>query len=421
MPVSESPRGANARPGFFAPFQVRPFRCQFAADLLTCWGMEMEIIVLGWYILVQTQSVFLLTLYGALQYGGTLIAPALGVASDRMGHRAVLAAMRAVYATVAVALMALAIADALHPAYVLLLAGASGLIRASDNGIRSALTAEILPPDRLMGGIGLARITSDSARIAGALAGAAVYAAIGMVPACALFSGFYILGVIFTWLVGASARPAIAITRASPFSEMREGVVHVWHTPALLGGMWLAFLVNLTAFPWTLGLLPYAARNVLHVDQAGLGFMAASFSIGGLTGSLLISAMGRRIPAARLMLVGGFLWHAMLLVFVQMPSLPAACAALMLAGFVQSMNMVPLMVMLLRVAGQKFRGRVMGVRMLAIYGLPMGLLIAGLLIPLWGYWQTATLYCSIGLLGVLAIAWHFRNALWPREAPANAG
>jgi hypothetical protein len=92
-----------------------------------------------------------------------------------------------------------------------------------------------------------------------------------------------------------------------------------------------------------------------------------------------------------------------------------------MAGFVQSMNMVPLMVMLLRVAGQKFRGRVMGVRMLAIYGLPMGLLIAGLLIPLWGYWQTATLYCSIGLLGVLAIAWHFRNALWPREAPANAG
>ena len=67
MPVSESQRGANARPGFFAPFQVRPFRCQFAADLLTCWGMEMEIIVLGWYVMVETQSVLLLTLYGALQ------------------------------------------------------------------------------------------------------------------------------------------------------------------------------------------------------------------------------------------------------------------------------------------------------------------------------------------------------------------
>ena len=76
---------------------------------------------------------------------------------------------------------------------------------------------------------------------------------------------------------------------------MREGVVHVWHTPALLAGMWLAFLVNLTAFPWTLGLLPYVARNVLHVDQAGLGLMAASFSIGGLVGSLGISALGRRI------------------------------------------------------------------------------------------------------------------------------
>lgn len=412
---------AQARPGFFAPFQVRPFRLQFAADLLTCWGMEMEVIVLGWYILVETQSVFLLTLYGALQYGGTLIAPALGVASDRLGHRAVLTVMRTVYATVAVMLMALSATGALHPTYVLFLAGISGLIRASDNGIRSALTAEILPPDRLMGGIGLARITSDSARIAGALAGAAVYAAIGMVAACLMFATFYILGVILTWTVGAPPRHPAPTARPTPFNQMREGVIHVWHTPALMAGMWLAFLVNLTAFPWTLGLLPYVAHNVLNVGQTGLGFMAASFSIGGLTGSLLISLAGRRIPAARLMLVGGFAWHAMLLVFVQTPDLASACAVLILAGIVQSMNMVPLMVMLLRIAGQKFRGRVMGVRMLAIYGLPMGLLIAGALIPHIGYWQTATLYCTTGLLGVLAIAWYWRAALWPRGLPVNTG
>ncbi len=31
--------------------------------------------------------------------------------------------------------------------------------------------------------------------------------------------------------------------------------------------MWLAFLVNLTAFPFTSGLLPYVAREVYHVDK----------------------------------------------------------------------------------------------------------------------------------------------------------
>ena len=39
--------------------------------------------------------------------------------------------------------------------------------------------------------------------------------------------------------------------------------------------------------------------------------------------------------------------------------------------------MVSLTVILVREAGQRFRGRVMGVRMMAIYSLPVGLLVAG--------------------------------------------
>ena len=34
-----------------APFRVRSFRFQWPADLLTSWGIEMENLVLGWYIL----------------------------------------------------------------------------------------------------------------------------------------------------------------------------------------------------------------------------------------------------------------------------------------------------------------------------------------------------------------------------------
>ena len=58
-----------------APFSVRSFRFLWPADLLTSWGMEMENLILGWYVLVETGSVLLLTVFGALQYLGTLIAP----------------------------------------------------------------------------------------------------------------------------------------------------------------------------------------------------------------------------------------------------------------------------------------------------------------------------------------------------------
>jgi len=412
---------AQRRVGFLAPFQVRAFRFQFPADLFTSWGTEMEVIVLGWFILVETESVLLLTLYGALQYIGTLIAPLMGLASDRLGHRNVLTAMRAVYAMVAVTLMALALSGMLTAVFVLMLAGVSGLIRASDTGVRNALSAEILPPDRLMAGVGLSRITSDSARVAGSLAGAAVYAAIGMGPACLVFAVFYCVGVAFTFGVGASTRVHVPQARPSPWADLKEGVVQVWHTPALLAAMWLAFLVNLTAWPWTLGLLPYAARNVLHVGQAGLGTLVASFSAGALIGSLIVGLLGRRIQPARSMLIGSLGWHALLLIFAHMPTMPTACAVLVLAGVAQSFSMVPMAVMLLHIAGPKFRGRVMGVRMLAIYGLPMGLLIAGVLIPRLGYTGTAILYCGGGLVATLAIGWYWRAHLLPRALAANSG
>jgi len=107
-----------ARLPALAPFQIRSFRFQWPADLLTSWAFEMETLILGWYVLVETGSVLFLTVFGAVQYGGTLIAPMLGVASDRIGHRSLLSGMRAVYAVVAASLLILALAGLLTPAVV---------------------------------------------------------------------------------------------------------------------------------------------------------------------------------------------------------------------------------------------------------------------------------------------------------------
>ena len=85
---------APARLGALAPFRVRSFRFQWPADLATSWAFEMETIILGWYVLVETGSVLLLTLFASLQYIGTLIAPMFGVMGDRVGQRNVLCAMR---------------------------------------------------------------------------------------------------------------------------------------------------------------------------------------------------------------------------------------------------------------------------------------------------------------------------------------
>ena len=91
----------------------------------------------------------------------------------------------------------------------------------------------------------------------------------------------------------------------------------------------------------------------------------------------------------------------------------------MLAGIAQSMSMISIAVILMRSASERFRGRVMGVRMMVIYGLPFGLLAAGSLIDLVGFSATATLYAASGLALMTAIALRWREDLWPVHAPAN--
>src|SRR6185436_17935307 len=160
---------------FLAPFRVRSFRFQWPADLLTSWAFEMETLILGWYIIVETGSVVMLSVFGTMLYTGTLIAPMLGVASDRIGHRNLLSGMRAIYAAIACTIMILAFTGALSPLLVCVLAAVVGFVRPSDLGLRGALIAESMPLDLLTGAMGLSRSTADSARVAGALSGAGLF------------------------------------------------------------------------------------------------------------------------------------------------------------------------------------------------------------------------------------------------------
>jgi hypothetical protein len=208
--------------------------------------------------------------------------------------------------------------------------------------------------------------------------------------------------------------------RLSFWRDLREGLAFVWDTPESLAAMWLAFLVNMTAFPLTLGLLPYVARDIYHVGQTGLGSLVASFAVGALAGSIAISFAGRAIRPGRMMIVFTLVWYGMLLGFVHVSGIVGGQISLVLAGFAQSLCMVPMAVMLLHGAGAKFRGRVMGVRMLAIYGLPLGLLAAGGLIERFGFAATASGYCVFGLVMTAVIGLWWRRALWPLDAAANS-
>jgi Na+/melibiose symporter-like transporter len=262
----------------------------------------------------------------------------------------------------------------------------------------------------------------------GALTGAGLAAALGIGPAYIVIASLYATSFALALQVaGKPVTPAATKAQAagaapaptSAWRDLREVLVYVWHTPHLLAAMCVAFLVNLTAFPLITQMMPYVAKEIYHTGQAGVGYLVASFAAGALLGSIALSRYGQLIRPGRMILAFCAVWYVVLLGFSHMPDAISGSVALMAAGLAQSLCLVPLSAMLLRTSDERYRGGVMGVRQLMIYGVPIGLLVAGPLIARHGYAATVALYCSSSLILIALIALYWRAHLWRLDAPAN--
>ena len=88
-----------------------------------------------------------------------------------------------------------------------------------------------------------------------------------------------------------------------------------------------------------------------------------------------------------------------------------ATGVLALAGLAQSFTMVAMTTLLLSVTPSGMRGRVMGLRNLAVYGLPLGLLASGALADLFGAPTALAINGGVGItFGVVIPLWTRR--LW---------
>ena len=409
-----------------APFTFRSFRFQWSADLGTSWAFEMEPIILGWYILVETESVFLLTVFASLQFVGTLVAPLFGVIANRKGYRNSVCSLRTIYTIHALFLMVLAINGMLSPIYAFAIAFIMGIFRPSDLVMRYALVGQTIPAKILTSAMSISRLTTDSARVAGALAGAGTVALLGMGTAYILITVLYATSLLLSFgiskvgIENTHNTPEEDTTSSrSPFKDLKEVFIYTTRTPHLLIAMCIAFLVNFSAFPITAGLLPYVAKNIFETNQTGLGYLAASFSFGAVIGSLICARLGNRAMSGRMIIIFCSCWYMLLILFSQSSTLETAIPILVLAGSACCLGLVPMSAMLVRTSNVNFRGGILGLRTMSVYGLPIGLLIPSPLINTVGYEIMVIIYALFGLtiIALIMLFWH--KHIWAVDSPPN--
>jgi MFS family permease len=208
---------------------------------------------------------------------------------------------------------------------------------------------------------------------------------------------------------------------ASIWQNLCEGMRHSVQLPGLWTPLYFAGLVNLVAFPLQFNLLPVFARDVFSVGAAGLGWLGAALGAGALVGSLMMITIGTRLHAGWLMLVGTGGWSLLQLVFALTPNYHVALAVLALTGIAQTLSLTNITIMLLSTSTSEMRGRVMGLRSLAVAPLFLGSLLSGAAAEEVGAPLTTIICAVLGVGGTLVVApWVPKSARYETQ-PKSEG
>ncbi|MBO03955.1 MAG: hypothetical protein CL731_02935 [Chloroflexi bacterium] len=383
------------------PFWVLRFgnyRFVWSSEALSLWAIEMEIIVLAMFVLRDTNSPLLVGLIGALKFAGTLLGPLYGLMVDRFDRKRLQVSVRIFGVVLASILTTLIINDTLQLWHAYLIVTAGSMVRMLDLVLVQALTADAVPANSLHGAIGLSRSTLDGARVVGALAGGTIFELLGLDVAYISITVLYLFATVAALKVE-TRTTASKVRNASIKSGLLEGLSYVRKSKFLPGLIFFSFLIEFSAFPVVNGLMTVVGDELYELGGTGIGLLAAVASLGALSGATYIGIRKNLANPTRIMIIGSTIWHFIMLLLALIPPLWLFALLLFIWGFSGGTTFVAMVVGLLRATPAETRGRVMGIRTLGIYGLPLGLLLGGWIAEESG---SAAMIATLGGLGFIA-------------------
>jgi MFS family permease len=392
----------------FAALRHRNFRLFFIGQFISLVGTWMQRIAQAWLVLNITHSPFLLGLVGALQWLPVLFLSLVGgVLADRVSKRSVLVVTQSAQMGQAFILGVLVLTGTIQYWHVVVLACALGFTSAFDIPTRQAFVFEMVEGEDTMNAVAMNSTIFNGARLFGpAVAGVAI-GTLGMGWAF-IANGVSFIAVIIALLM-MNVRPVEPITTGGLVEHLREGVAYVWRTPAALQVVVLVALMSVFTMNFNI-LVPVLAKDVLHEEAAGFGFLTSAQGIGALIGALWIASISHLGPRPTLLLGGAAVLSVSSFLLADARHFGVAAVLLAIAG--GSMVTFPAMAntSLQLTAPDHLRGRVMSMYAIVMGGMtPAGALVAGTLAQFWGAPGAFAVGGLVGILSVLMV-WRWRAA-----------
>ena len=275
------------------PLRFPDFRVLWLSAIVTGAGFLGERIVIGWYLLEETDSPFSVGLgLGLSMIPNLLLGVPAGVLADRFDRRILIRLSGFSSALNVAVLGGLSVAGVLEVWQVLVLSFAGGCLRTLGSPARQTYAFDVVGPAHVVAAMATMNLGQRVGGIVGSLSMGVVLAAWGVGPALLAIACAHAVSALVILFARSRGQSAPASDRPKPFwSGFSE------YAGEIKRNRTLALLIFLTASVEVLGfsfqaLLPSIARDRLDTGAGGLGFLNAMTAVGGLASVAFVTLRG---------------------------------------------------------------------------------------------------------------------------------
>ena len=397
-PPALSPAGLKE---LFNSLSISSFRNLWLGMLLQMGGMQVQMMVRGYFVYQLTESPILLGVVSAPAAVPALVFGLFGgVLADRVEKKRIIQAGQAVSVLLAL-FVAISITTGVVTWHYLLVSSIiQGGLMPVMMPARQSIIPQLVSRERLMNAVALNSMGRGVTTLFAPAMGGGFIVLLGVDGAYYALAAMFVGSMMLTALLP-KIEPALRATRTSILADLFDGLRYIRSTTTILQLLLLSLCTTMLAMPIRF-ILPIFAEDVFTVGADGLGLMMSAMGLGSLGGAVFIAATGRSgrrgllLTGSSLVTGGSLLGFAVVSEFA--PFYMAALGILAVVGLFEAGRMTLNNGLLIEYTEDRYRGRVMSVFVLNFALMPMGVLPLTLVADWIGAPQ------ALGIMALLLIA-----------------
>jgi MFS family permease len=390
----------------------RKFFLMWCGLLVSFAGSQMQLWALFWHIRTLTDQPIAVSGIGIVRFIPILAFSLFGgLVADLYDRRKVLLLTQSVMAIVALVFGLLTAMGTIQLTQIYLLTAIQAVTISFDLPARQSLMPNLVPTEDLPNAFSMQSLAVNFGAIIGPALSGVVIATLGQEYTYYINALSFIAVLLALIAIGPVPQDALrdrtvrvpvrAQTPGMNLSMIKDGVRFIFRQPLILSSMLLDFFAAFFSSANTL--LPYVARDILHVGPIAYGWLSAAQSIGAVTAGVIASQRTQIRRQGKILLVSVFAFGLSTVVFGLSRSFMLTMAALILVGASDTVSTIIRNTIRQLQTPDSLRGRMVSVNQIFFMGGPqLGEVEAGVVAQALGI-PFAIVSGGIGC--VVAVAW----------------